>query len=300
MPKNDNPTLYRALLFYPYYVLIFSLDSWFFKWYIKKIFKGGRMAIAVWESPLVRFQQEAFSHEIKVGDFEGPLDLLLHLIRKNEINIYDIPITLITRQYIETLDLMQSLNLTVAGDFLVMAATLIHIKSKTLLPPGDEADEMEEGDPRRELVCQLLEYQRFKEAACSLEKREAYWRDIYGKDPSPLTSDEEEIPLVDLSLYDLLDAFKKVLARVPDQRVFQVTTDELSVKDRMQLLMDKLEPVESLLFHQLFEGERTRRAVVVAFLALLELIRLGLVHIIQDAWCGPLRLFKNISGEVKA
>ncbi len=257
------------------------------------------MTTAIRESPFVRFHQEASSYEIKVGDFEGPLDLLLHLIRKNEINIYDIPIALITRQYIETLDLMQSLNLAIAGDFLVMAATLIHIKSKMLLPPGDEADEIEEGDPRRALVWQLLEYQKFKEAACSLEKREAYWRDIYGKDPSPLTSDVEEIPLVDLSLYDLLDAFKRVLARVPDQRVFQITTDELSVKDRMQLLMDKLEQVESLLFDQLFEEVKTREAIVVAFLALLELIRLGLVHIIQGEWCGPLRLFKNVVGEGK-
>ncbi|NKE73681.1 segregation and condensation protein A [Candidatus Manganitrophus noduliformans] len=240
------------------------------------------------------------AYEVKVGTFEGPLELLLHLIKKNEINIYDIPIALITQQYIETLDLMKSLNLSIAGEFLVMAATLIHIKSKTLLPPAEE--EADEEDPRRELVARLLEYQKFKDAAEQLEERESLWREIFRKEPSP--SPEllpEEVPLVDLDLYDLLDALKNVLAKIPDKKVLQVTIDELSVKDRMQFLMERMGTIESILFDDLFEGIRTRHSVVVTFLALLEIIRLGLVRVVQGDDCGPLRLFKtkNLSGEVE-
>ncbi|MCG3115778.1 MAG: segregation/condensation protein A [Candidatus Manganitrophus sp. SA1] len=240
------------------------------------------------------------AYEIKVGTFEGPLELLLHLIKKNEINIYDIPIALITQQYIETLDLMKSLNLSIAGEFLVMAATLIHIKSKTLLPPAEE--EADEEDPRRELVARLLEYQKFKDAAEQLEERESLWREIFRKEPSP--SPEllpEEVPLVDLDLYDLLDALKNVLAKIPDKKVLQVTIDELTVKDRMQFLMERMGTIESILFDDLFEGIRTRHSVVVTFLALLEIIRLGLVRVVQGDVCGPLRLFKtkNLSGEVE-
>lgn len=240
------------------------------------------------------------AYEVKVGTFEGPLELLLHLIKKNEINIYDIPIALITQQYIETLDLMKSLNLSIAGEFLVMAATLIHIKSKTLLPPAEE--EADEEDPRRELVARLLEYQKFKDAAEQLEERESLWREIFRKEPSP--SPEllpEDVPLVDLDLYDLLDALKNVLAKIPDKKVLQVTIDELSVKDRMQFLMERMGTIESILFDDLFEGIRTRHSVVVTFLALLEIIRLGLVRVVQGDVCGPLRLFKtkNLSGEVE-
>jgi|SRR5579884_70090 len=240
------------------------------------------------------------TYEVKVGTFEGPLELLLHLIKKNEINIYDIPIALITQQYIETLDLMKSLNLSIAGEFLVMAATLIHIKSKTLLPPS-ESEDVEEEDPRQELVARLLEYQKFKDAAERLEERESLWRDIFRKEPSPSELLPEEIPLTDLSLYNLLDALKNVLSRIPDKKVLQVTIDELTVKERMQFLMERLEPIESLLFDDLFEGMRTRHAVVVTFLALLEVIRLGLVRVVQGDACGPLRLFKtkNLSGEVE-
>ncbi|TAK06361.1 MAG: segregation/condensation protein A [Candidatus Manganitrophaceae bacterium] len=240
------------------------------------------------------------AYEVKVGTFEGPLELLLHLIKKNEINIYDIPIALITQQYIETLDLMKSLNLSIAGEFLVMAATLIHIKSKTLLPPSESEEGAEEEDPRQELVARLLEYQKFKDAAERLEERESLWREIFQKEPSPSELLPEEIPLTDLSLYSLLDALKNVLARIPDKKVLQVTIDELTVKDRMQFLMERLEPIESILFEDLFEGMRTRHSVVVTFLALLEVIRLGLIRVAQGDVCGPLRLFKtkNLSGEV--
>ena len=239
-------------------------------------------------------------YEVKLENFEGPLELLLHLIKKNEINIYDIPIALITQQYIETLDLMKSLNLSIAGEFLVMAATLIHIKSKTLLPPSEMEEGLEEPDPRHELVWRLLEYQKFKEAADRLEERESLWREIFRREPSP--SPEllpEEIPLVDVTLYDLLDALNNVLSRLPDKKLLQVTADALSVKDRMQFLIERMGNTESLLFQELFEGVSTRYAVVVTFLALLEMIRLGLIQVLQGENCGPLRLLKtkNLSAE---
>ncbi len=232
------------------------------------------------------------SYEIKLEEFEGPLELLLHLIKKNEINVYDIPIALITEQYLHTLGLMQSLNLAIAGEFLVMAATLILIKSKLLLPVPDLDDE--EDDPRSDLVSRLLEYQQFKDAAEALEERETLWRNIYGRGPVPGPELEpEEIPIADLGLYDLLDALNRLLERRPDPIVMQMTTEVLTVKEKMQLILEQIDPVDSLLFEELFAEIYTRHAIVVTFLALLEVIRLGLIRVMQGESCGPLRLIKT-------
>ncbi len=233
------------------------------------------------------------SYEIKLERFEGPLELLLHLIKKNEIDIYDIPIALITEQYLQTLDLMQSLNLSVAGEFLVMAATLIHIKSKMLLPVPESGEEIDD-DPRVDLVARLLEYQRFKEASEDLEAREAIWRDIFprGETPGPELL-PEEIPISDLNLYDLMAALNDLLARSPDPVVMQVTAETLTVKEKMQLILDEMESVESLLFESLFSASFSRHAIIVTFLALLEVTRLGLIRIIQPDLFGSLRLIKT-------
>ncbi len=231
------------------------------------------------------------SYDVNVGEFEGPLELLLHLIKKNEINIYDIPIALITNQYLETIDLMKSLNLAVAGEFLVMAATLIHIKSKMLLPVSETE---EEEDPRDDLVTRLLEYQQFKAASEQLEERESLWRDIYsrGITPSPELS-PEEIPISDLNIYDLIGALNNLLSRRPDPTVLQVSAETLTVKEKMQMILDKMDPVQSILFEALFSGILNRHAIIVTFLALLEVIRLGLIRVIQGDLCGPLRLIKT-------
>ncbi|MFQ5587710.1 MAG: segregation and condensation protein A [Nitrospiria bacterium] len=233
------------------------------------------------------------TYEVKLGTFEGPLELLLHLIKKNEINIYDIPIALITEQYLQTVDLMQSLNLSVAGEFLVMAATLIHIKSKMLLPVPEAGEEIEE-DPRADLVTRLLEYQRFKEVSEQLEARESLWRDIFprGETAAPELL-PEEIPIADLNLYDLMAALNDLLARRPDPLVLQVTTETLTVKEKMQLILNEMEAVESLLFESLFPASFTRHAVIVTFLALLEVVRLGLIRVVQPDVFGPLRLIKT-------
>jgi len=233
-------------------------------------------------------------YAVKLPVFEGPLDLLLHLIKKQEIHIYDIPISLITRQYLEYLDLLKSLNLAVAGEFLVMAATLIHIKSRTLLPPAETEEGEEEEDPRAELVRRLMEYQRFKEAAEQLSQRELEWRDVFGRPPAaPINGQEEEISLSDISLFDLLDALKAVLARVPEKRSLEIIVDELSVQDRMTLILDSLEERESAAFSELFVDDQSRMAVIVTFLALLELIRLKRVRVVQVELFGAIRVWKQ-------
>lgn len=230
-------------------------------------------------------------YEIKLEEFEGPLELLLHLIKKNEIDIYDIPIALITEQYHEALGLMESLNLSIAGEFLVMAATLIHIKSRMLLPilPAEE----EEEDPRKDLVFRLLELQHYQEAAEQLEERESIWRSIYGR--APVGRPQllpEEVPIADLGLYDLMKALNDLLARRPDATVMEISTEVLTVKEKIQYILDRIETVESLLFKDLFGTVLSRHEIVVTFLALLEIIRLGLIRVVQGEICGPLRLIK--------
>ena len=244
------------------------------------------------------------TYEVKVGAFEGPMALLLHLIRRNEINIYDIPIALITRQYLETLDLMQSLNLAVAGEFLVMAATLIHIKSKMLLPTP--APDAEEDDPRRELVGRLLEYQQFKDAAERMEERERTWREVFRRAPAPPAPDAGETAdalfVGDLTLYDLLEALKGVVARLPDRTVLEITEETLSVSDRMQFILEQMEARGQMLFDALFEDAVTRYRVIVTFWALLEIVRMGLIRALQVEQGGPIWLFRKapavVAGEV--
>lgn len=226
-------------------------------------------------------------YRVQLPVFEGPLDLLLHLIKKSEINIYDIPIALITQQYLEYLDLMKSLNLNIAGEFLVMAATLIHIKSKMLLPPEDLQEEEPEEDPRAELVHRLLEYQRFKDAAEGLAHREETWREAFRR-PQDCVEPEQEILLTEVSLFDLMEALRTVLTRVPKEGVMEILPDELSVRQRMSLVMERLERSGGITFDALFEKERTRAAVIVTFLALLELIKLQLIAVQQ------IRLFETI------
>ncbi len=229
------------------------------------------------------------STEVQLGIYEGPLDLLLHLIKKNELSITDIPIATITEQYLATLDLMQSLNLDVAGEFLVMAATLVHIKSKMLLPPGeDEGDEEEEGtDPRDELVRRLLEYQRFKEAAEELEKRDILRRDVFVRPFEP----PEEVgswELEKISLFDLLSALRHVLEKLPAESVHEVTLDKISVRDKMNLILDDLQRRGKVIFQSLFEGAISRLDVVVTFLAMLELAKMRAVRIWQEERLGPI------------
>ena len=236
----------------------------------------------------------ATPYEVHLDAFDGPLNLLLHLIKKNKIDICDIPISLITHQYLENLSMMKSLNLTIAGEFLVMAASLTYIKSRLLLPPSVVEDEAEEDDPRAELVRRLVEYKQFKEVAGHLEDQESLWKNIHGKEPSPIIpADVEEFPSIEANLFDLLDALKEVLDRTPEAHSLEISLEELSVKDKMNFILEEIEKEDSILFISLFQRDRTRMAIVVTFLALLELVRLRLIKTLQIESFGPIRLIRE-------
>jgi segregation and condensation protein A len=227
---------------------------------------------------------------VQLEIFEGPLDLLLHLIKKNEVSITDIPIATITEQYLATLEVMQTFNLDVAGEFLVMAATLIHIKSRMLLPMADDEDDAEEGtDPREELVRRLLEYQRFKDAADQLERRELLTRDVFVRSVAPA----EAIPAPgfrDVSVFELLTALKRVLDRLPKDAVHEVMLEKITVREKMTLLLDQLRTQRKILFESLFAEVMTRMDVVVTFLAMLELVKVRAIRIFQEEATGPIQI----------
>jgi segregation and condensation protein A len=225
-------------------------------------------------------------YAVKLSVFEGPLDLLLHLIRQNEVDITDIPIARIAEQYLDTIELMQELNLDVASEYLVMAATLALIKSRMLLP-DESGDEEEAVDPRAELIQRLLEYQRFKEAAETLSRRRLLGRDVFsviGPGPERTPDAEREI---EVGLFDLVAAFKEVLenTQVQDLR-HEVEIEHVTVRERMMVVMDLLDAHESVEFMQIFlsaDGESlpSRPVLVATFLAILELARLTALRIYQ-------------------
>jgi segregation and condensation protein A len=248
-------------------------------------------------------EQPELPLQVKLEAFEGPLDLLLHLIKKNEIDIYDIPITVITQQYLEHLEMMKSLNLDIAGEFLLMAATLLHIKSKMLLPPSEEdlaeEEQEEEEDPRAELVRRLLEYQRFKEAAMELNRgdlldREVFTRTFFQED---FLKEAEDAVVGEATLFDLLEALKKVIEAVPPEEFQEISLDHLSLKDKINALMEALWEKETLTFQELFTGATPRREVIVTFLALLELLRLRMIKIFQTERFGTIRIFSPVERE---
>jgi segregation and condensation protein A len=243
-------------------------------------------------------EQTELPYQVRIENFEGPLDLLLHLIRKNEINIYDIPIAMIAQQYLSYIEAMKELNLAVAGEFLVMAATLLQIKSKMLLPVEESAEDDEDGpDPREELVRRLLEYKAFKEAARQLDTQERMWREIYSRPAASLEVDTEsdETMLDKIGLFDLVDALQGVLNRNPGKQLLEIIPDNLTVRDRMNVILETLEGLESVGFEALFEATCHRLVIIVTFLALLELIRLRTVRVYQAENFGPILVSRTFS-----
>jgi len=225
-------------------------------------------------------------YSVHLDKFDGPLDLLLHLIRKNELDICDISIAVITRQYLDYIKLMKELNLEVAGDFLVMAATLLQIKSRTLLPLDEpEAGEYEETDPREELIRRLMEYQQYKEAGMVIGARALLGREVFVRtcvDPLLTAARSEEGPL-EVSLFELVDAFRILLARVPAEHFHDVAAAEtFSIADCINEILSLLQERDTVQFDELVRDEFTRERVIVTFLALLELCRLKLIRIFQN------------------
>jgi segregation and condensation protein A len=237
---------------------------------------------------------------IQLPLFEGPLDLLLYLIRRDRIDIHDIPIAPITRRYMEYLELMKELNLDVAGEFMVMAATLIHIKSKMLVPvsPTEAAGEEEGVDPREELVQRLLEFQRYKEAAGVLHQkgqiRAATW---IRPDASIPAFDDAGEEMLEAGLFDLISAFKELLERRKNLVAHEVADEGKSVEERIEELLALIREGESVEFLELFAAEETKAGMIVTFLALLELIRLKSVKVYQRGVFGPIRVFRPVGPE---
>jgi segregation and condensation protein A len=218
---------------------------------------------------------------IRLEAFEGPLDLLLHLIKKEEIDIWNIPIAHITEQYLDYLQVMNDLNINLAGEWLLMAATLIYIKSRMLVPQQASADaQVEEGDdPRHELVYQLLEHQKFKNAAEMLHTREEVENAVWNKPPFDVLEDENEV--VAVTIFDLLKAFHEVVRRFEAQRVLEVNQEEITVEQQLADIRRRFLVHDSLLFSSFFEEARSRRHLIVIFLALLELVRLHEIWLYQ-------------------
>jgi segregation and condensation protein A len=244
------------------------------------------------------FESSPDAYQVKLEAFEGPLDLLLHLIRKNELNIYDIPIALITEQYLGYLELLQELNLDVAGEFLVMASTLIHIKSRMLLPRPDPSQEepVEEEDPRESLVRRLLEHQRYKAAAGLLHEREILRAAQFTR-PDGSVADaagDDYEPELEVDLFSLLSAFRGVLERANRRAAMVLPPAQVSIEDRMHDLLGRLSETDACGFEDLFTGgDGSRAFLIVTFLALLEMIRLKLVRVFQAAGTGPIRVYKR-------
>jgi segregation and condensation protein A len=232
----------------------------------------------------------ASGYQVVLPTFEGPLDLLLHLIEQHELDIRDIPIAFVAHKYVEYITLMEELNIDIASEYLVMAATLTHIKSKMLLPvaPADQDDEDELGlDPRAELVRRLLEYQKYKRAAEQLGGGDVLGRDVFIRG-LPAPSVEGPAPLAGISLFKLLDAFQSVLSRASTKIDHQIDLERFSITDRINQLVDLLQLHKKLTFEQLFEGATSRGDLIVTFLALLEMTRLRMTRLEQSAPLEPI------------
>ncbi|MDD5421954.1 MAG: segregation/condensation protein A [Candidatus Omnitrophota bacterium] len=238
------------------------------------------------------------TYKVKLEVFEGPLDLLLYLIQKEEVDIYDIPIAKITDQYLEYLELMQLLDLNIAGEFLVMAATLMHIKSKLLLPPDETEEEAQEEDPRAELVRRLIEYKKFKEAASELLQMESHHKHFFARVGSSGANLDDYVPAEDdffeASLFDLITAFTKVLKDIPKDAFYKVIKDEFTVSDKIHDILHMLVDKKTILFTELFKAAKNKAEIITIFLALLELIKIKEVVVGQAAHFGEIEIKRNV------
>ncbi len=234
-------------------------------------------------------QEEIYKVQLE-NIFEGPMDLLVHLIKKNELDIYDIPIALVTEQYLQYLEWMKIMNIDFAGDFIVMASSLAQIKSRMLLPAS--ADEEDEDDPRHEIIKPLLEYLQMKSAAEQLSERHLLGEETFlrGRDRQEFLAIQQE-EYIQVGLFELIDAFQKILEKIPDDQRMEFTPDKISVKEKITQIADLLEAKGSTTFIELFSENPDKSEIIVTFLAILEMVRLALIRIVQHAQTGVMRLF---------
>ena len=235
------------------------------------------------------------AYPVRLEHFEGPLDLLLHLIKKHQVSIYDIPIAAVTQQYLHYIGLMKEMNLDVAGEFLVMAATLIHIKSRLLLPRVDPTQEDPDEDPREALVRRLLEHQKFKAAAELLHEREtirsAQWTRADG--PIAEIAGEAPEPEIEVDLFSLITAFRTVVERGRQRPTIYLPGEQVPIEERIEQLLARLSETEACGFEDLFADMQSRAGMIVTFLAVLEMIRLKLIRVFQSGAMGSIRVYKR-------
>ena len=242
------------------------------------------------------------SYQCNLDIFEGPLDLLLHLIKEQKMDIYDIRIAEITKQYLSYLDLLSELNLEMVGEYLVMAAELAKIKSKTLLPiPETEEDVLTAAgeDPRAELMRRLLEYQRYKEAAFELRQKEYDQQQLFSRTGEVVLENSEEELLIEANVYDLLTAFQKVLKEKSFKKNYEIKVTTLSVSDRISGILEILNVSESVTFDSLFTSLNTKQEVIVTFLAILELMRMQLIRSQQARQFDVIRIYTAVDRETQ-
>ena len=242
------------------------------------------------------------NYQCNLDIFEGPLDLLLHLIKEQKMDIYDIRIAEITKQYLSYLDLLSELNLEMVGEYLVMAAELAKIKSKTLLPiPETEEDVLTAAgeDPRAELMRRLLEYQRYKEAAFELRQKEYDQQQIFSRTGEVVLENSEEELLIEANVFDLLTAFQKVLKEKSFKKNYEIKVTTLSVSDRINAILEILNASESVTFDSLFTTLNTKQEVIVTFLAILELMGMQLIRSQQARQFDVIRIYAAVSREVQ-
>jgi segregation and condensation protein A len=236
----------------------------------------------------ISMQEEIYKVQLE-DIFEGPMDLLVHLIKKNELDIYDIPIALVTEQYLQYMKWMKAMNIDLAGDFIVLASTLTQIKSRMLLPASSEE---EEDDPRQEIIKPLVEYLQMKSAAEQLSERHLLGEETFVRRTDRQEFiDGEEAAYIKVGLFELIDAFQTILAKIPDDLQMEFTPDRISVKEKITQITDILEAKGSVTFDQLFSERPDKNEVIVTFLAILEMVKLALIRIAQHAQTGVMRLF---------
>ena len=237
------------------------------------------------------------SYKLKLEVFEGPLDLLLYLIKKDEINIYDIPIAQVTQQYLEYLEMLKMFDLDNVGDFLVMAATLMQIKSRMLLPPDPTQVKEEEEDPRDELVRRLLEYKKFKEIAEELKSKESVRQDLFPRiidiEKTRELKEEAKEVYFEVSLFDLITAFTKVLKNVPKEVFYEVIKDEHTVEQKIHDILHLLLEKPKIMLMELFNCAKSKVEIVVTFMSILELIRLREIIVVQRRLFGDIEVVRN-------
>ncbi|RLE44022.1 chromosome segregation protein ScpA [Candidatus Woesearchaeota archaeon] len=229
---------------------------------------------------------------VKLEIYEGPLDLLLHLIKKNEVDIYDIPIALITAQYLEYLELMEAMNIELAGEFLLMAATLTQIKSRMLLPVLDEEGEGEEEDPRMAIVRPLLEHMKLRDAADALERRDILNRDVFARevrlDELDLEPGEE---LIEANLFELIDAFQRIVTRLDPETGLEIVLETKTIQEKIMDIIRVLQVKKQASFEEICETDHTKAELILTFLAILELARVGCLRLFQHRITGTVQLF---------